>query len=67
MVPAVHDDFSPLIIFFVMSDMQAIRTGWVHPNINLENPEKGMVCYFFWLSIFSLSYDCAQLHKEQLR
>ncbi|KAG6771967.1 hypothetical protein POTOM_023362 [Populus tomentosa] len=22
--------------------VQAIRTGWVHPNINLENPEQGM-------------------------
>lgn len=23
---------------------QAIRTGWVHPNINLENPDEGVVC-----------------------
>ncbi|GLT98824.1 hypothetical protein SLE2022_163040 [Rubroshorea leprosula] len=22
--------------------VQAIRTGWVHPNINLENPDKGV-------------------------
>lgn len=22
--------------------VQAIRTGWIHPNINLENPEKGV-------------------------
>ncbi|KAB5552473.1 hypothetical protein DKX38_009784 [Salix brachista] len=22
--------------------VQAIKTGWVHPNINLENPEQGM-------------------------
>ncbi|KAH8482374.1 hypothetical protein H0E87_029711 [Populus deltoides] len=22
--------------------IQAIRTGWVHPNINLENPDQGM-------------------------
>ncbi|KAG5596173.1 hypothetical protein H5410_037405 [Solanum commersonii] len=21
---------------------QAIRTGWVHPNINLENPDEGV-------------------------
>ncbi|GLT94409.1 hypothetical protein SLE2022_121500 [Rubroshorea leprosula] len=23
--------------------VQAIRTGWVHPNINLENPDKGVL------------------------
>uniref|UniRef100_A0A453HYH8 beta-ketoacyl-[acyl-carrier-protein] synthase I n=1 Tax=Aegilops tauschii subsp. strangulata TaxID=200361 RepID=A0A453HYH8_AEGTS len=22
--------------------MQAIRTGWIHPNINLDNPEKNV-------------------------
>ncbi|KAI3992586.1 hypothetical protein MKX01_020878, partial [Papaver californicum] len=22
--------------------VQAIRTGWVHPNVNLENPEEGV-------------------------
>ncbi|KAI4380313.1 hypothetical protein MLD38_006518 [Melastoma candidum] len=22
--------------------IQAIRTGWIHPNINLENPDKGL-------------------------
>ncbi|KAI3944140.1 hypothetical protein MKW92_015676, partial [Papaver armeniacum] len=22
--------------------VQAIRTGWVHPNVNLENPEVGV-------------------------
>ncbi|MBA0568154.1 hypothetical protein Golob_005665 [Gossypium lobatum] len=22
--------------------IQAIRTGWVHPNINLENPDEGV-------------------------
>ncbi|XP_077240930.1 3-oxoacyl-[acyl-carrier-protein] synthase II, chloroplastic-like [Tasmannia lanceolata] len=25
-----------------VATVQAIRTGWVHPNINLENPEKGV-------------------------
>ncbi|PIA48061.1 hypothetical protein AQUCO_01400568v1 [Aquilegia coerulea] len=25
-----------------VSAIQAIRTGWVHPNINLENPEEGL-------------------------
>jgi hypothetical protein len=25
---------------------QAIRTGWVHPNLNLENPEKTVVSLF---------------------
>ena len=24
--------------------VQAIRTGWVHPNIILENPDQGVVC-----------------------
>uniref|UniRef100_A0A7N2N6F5 beta-ketoacyl-[acyl-carrier-protein] synthase I n=1 Tax=Quercus lobata TaxID=97700 RepID=A0A7N2N6F5_QUELO len=24
--------------------IQAIRTGWVHPNVNLENPDEGVVC-----------------------
>ncbi|MCI22276.1 3-oxoacyl-(acyl carrier) synthase II, partial [Trifolium medium] len=23
-----------------VATVQAIRTGWVHPNINLENPDK---------------------------
>ncbi|TQD94763.1 hypothetical protein C1H46_019617 [Malus baccata] len=22
----------------------AIRTGWIHPNINLENPDEGLIC-----------------------
>lgn len=26
--------------------LQAIRTGWVHPNINLENPDDSVVCCF---------------------
>nr|AAA33872.1 chloroplast beta-ketoacyl-ACP synthase precursor [Ricinus communis]ABR01158.1 plastid 3-keto-acyl-ACP synthase II [Ricinus communis] len=25
-----------------IATIQAIRTGWVHPNINLENPEEGV-------------------------
>ncbi|KAJ4708864.1 3-oxoacyl-[acyl-carrier-protein] synthase [Melia azedarach] len=25
-----------------IATVQAIRTGWVHPNINLENPEEGV-------------------------
>ncbi|XP_058079849.1 3-oxoacyl-[acyl-carrier-protein] synthase II, chloroplastic-like [Magnolia sinica] len=25
-----------------VATVQAIRTGWVHPNINLENPEEGV-------------------------
>ncbi|KAK1309206.1 hypothetical protein QJS10_CPA09g00053 [Acorus calamus] len=25
-----------------VATIQAIRTGWVHPNINLENPEEGI-------------------------
>lgn len=29
--------------------LQAIRTGWIHPNINLENPDEGVVyrCGYF--------------------
>ncbi|CAN4084681.1 unnamed protein product [Withania somnifera] len=26
-----------------VATIQAIRTGWVHPNINLENPDEGVV------------------------
>jgi hypothetical protein len=26
--------------------LQAIRTGWVHPNLNLENPEDIVVSSF---------------------
>ncbi|KAL0724182.1 hypothetical protein Bca4012_038781 [Brassica carinata] len=26
-----------------VATVQAIRTGWVHPNINLENPDNGVV------------------------
>ncbi|TKY72905.1 3-oxoacyl-of acyl-carrier-protein synthase II [Spatholobus suberectus] len=26
----------------VVATIQAIRTGWVHPNINLENPDEGV-------------------------
>ncbi|XP_068321458.1 3-oxoacyl-[acyl-carrier-protein] synthase II, chloroplastic-like [Pyrus communis] len=26
----------------VVAAVQAIRTGWIHPNINLENPDEGM-------------------------
>ncbi|XP_010273891.1 PREDICTED: 3-oxoacyl-[acyl-carrier-protein] synthase II, chloroplastic-like isoform X2 [Nelumbo nucifera] len=25
-----------------VATVQAIRTGWIHPNINLENPDKGI-------------------------
>ncbi|XP_048334916.1 3-oxoacyl-[acyl-carrier-protein] synthase II, chloroplastic [Ziziphus jujuba] len=25
-----------------VATVQAIRTGWVHPNVNLENPDKGV-------------------------
>ncbi|CAK9328158.1 unnamed protein product [Citrullus colocynthis] len=25
-----------------VATIQAIRTGWIHPNINLENPDKGV-------------------------
>ncbi|XP_061361468.1 3-oxoacyl-[acyl-carrier-protein] synthase II, chloroplastic [Gastrolobium bilobum] len=25
-----------------VATVQAIRTGWIHPNINLENPDKGV-------------------------
>ncbi|XP_042479457.1 3-oxoacyl-[acyl-carrier-protein] synthase II, chloroplastic-like [Macadamia integrifolia] len=25
-----------------VATVQAIRTGWVHPNINLENPDEGL-------------------------
>lgn len=28
----------------LLTTLQAIKTGWVHPNINLENPDKGVVC-----------------------
>lgn len=42
--------------FFV----QAIRTGWVHPNINLENPDDGVVCGFIiqlWFDVmFAIFY-----------
>ncbi|KAH9652850.1 3-oxoacyl-(acyl-carrier-protein) synthase II [Citrus sinensis] len=27
--------------------VQAIRTGWIHPNINLENPDGVVVCWPF--------------------
>ena len=33
--------------------LQAIRTGWVHPNINLDNPEKNVV-FFFLTENFSI-------------
>lgn len=26
-----------------VATVKAIQTGWLHPNINLENPDKGMV------------------------
>lgn len=25
-----------------VATVKAIQTGWIHPNINLENPDKGM-------------------------
>ncbi|KHN49076.1 3-oxoacyl-[acyl-carrier-protein] synthase II, chloroplastic [Glycine soja] len=25
-----------------VATIQAIKTGWVHPNINLENPDEGV-------------------------
>ncbi|PKA52308.1 3-oxoacyl-[acyl-carrier-protein] synthase II, chloroplastic [Apostasia shenzhenica] len=28
----------------VVAAVQVIRTGWVHPNINLENPDECVVC-----------------------
>lgn len=28
--------------------VQAIKTGWVHPNIYLENPEEGIDANIFW-------------------
>ncbi|KAA8523356.1 hypothetical protein F0562_009779 [Nyssa sinensis] len=30
-----------------VATVQAIRTGWVHPNINLERPDEGVVNFFF--------------------
>lgn len=30
--------------------LQAIQTGWVHPNVNLENPDEGMVCFYSTVS-----------------
>lgn len=35
--------FAFLVLIFCCY-LQAIRTGWVHPNINLENPDSGVVC-----------------------
>jgi hypothetical protein len=29
--------------YSLFCSLQAIRTGWVHPNLNLENPEKIVV------------------------
>lgn len=35
--------------------LQAIRTGWIHPNINLEDPDDGVVCSkLFPISISSV-------------
>lgn len=35
-----------LIIDMYPYALQAIRTGWVHPNINLENPDDRVVRCF---------------------
>ncbi|KAI3993380.1 hypothetical protein MKX01_010123 [Papaver californicum] len=31
--------------------VQAIRMGWVHPNVNHENPEEGVVSSLLWSKI----------------
>jgi hypothetical protein len=36
----------PWCNFYCFACLQAIRTGWVHPNINLDNPEKNVVILF---------------------
>ncbi|KAI3991131.1 hypothetical protein MKX01_022352 [Papaver californicum] len=35
----------------VVALVQAIRTGWVHTNVNLENPEEGVVSSLLWSKI----------------
>jgi hypothetical protein len=39
-----HGEF--VMVHLVFFSLQAIRTGWVHPNLNLENPEKTVVSLF---------------------
>lgn len=56
----IENNFRPVSSFNsetgFLFKMQAIQTGWVHPNINLENPDKGVVS-FSW---FLLTIICTQ-------
>ncbi|KAJ9548113.1 hypothetical protein OSB04_020656 [Centaurea solstitialis] len=39
-----------------IATIQAIQTGWIHPNVNLENPDKDVVwilSYVFFVHVFS--------------
>lgn len=38
--------------------VQAIRTGFVHPNINLDNPDKSLVCSVLEMFSFVLQTKC---------
>lgn len=56
----------PYFIFGILH-AQAIRSGWVHPTINLENPESVVVSSapqapFFW----SISLKCMHILKLYL-
>lgn len=43
--------------------MQAIRTGWIHPNINLDNPEKNVVIFLDRQVFFLLNDFCNTFTK----
>lgn len=55
---------SDFIFVGIFASMQAIRKGWVHPNINLDNPEKSVVwsrCPWF-SSLHSIFFgSCVEL------
>jgi hypothetical protein len=44
LLPKLRTSFSSVLDVVFCYFVQAIRTGWVHPNINLENPDQGVVC-----------------------
>jgi len=43
--------------FYCIVYLQAIRTGWVHPNVNLDNPEKNVVLFFLTQNFPLLNYN----------
>lgn len=47
-IPCCFFSLTIMCLIFAFSklfsaSLQAIRTGWVHPNINLEDPDEGVV------------------------